>query len=265
MPSSLNEIPSPTKRSYEEILARFFDVSKKILEYRNPLPSPDMKNLIDSFSFNLSDAIERRNKLSELYSRSAKDIEDEMIGWNHLKKMENELISLISDKDQLRKLLQPNFSDYLLPLNRIISETQYSRKKSRKHKSLVSSDFKLSIKTASSKKKKDVGPSSASSSASTPTVQTKKEKKGGGVLVRSQTLTMPKSHATQQKVTSMLEELGVPIFPKMPTQKTCQHYQELTQSILSLLDIKKHAERLENELHSLKQHRTSLEPNQTTE
>ena len=87
----------------------------------------------------------------------------------------------------------------------------------------------------------------------------KKEKKVVGVVVRSQTLTVPKSQSLQQKVSLMLEELGVPIFPKMPTQQTVEQYQELTQNIVQLIEAKRQADKMEQELRHLEQQRQQLE------
>lgn len=48
----------------------------------------------------------------------------------------------------------------------------------------------------------------------------------------------------QARVNSVLEQLNMPAYPKMPTQEICAQYEELTRSILTLLDLQKQAERL---------------------
>ena len=103
----------------------------------------------------------------------------------------------------------------------------------------------------------------------------KKEKKVSGVYVRSQMIVPIKSLAIQQKVNSILEELSVgkaidpppdvfplkhdlaPI-PKMPTEKVCKHFEELLQSISTLLEIKKQTDKLEQELKVLQNRKAAL-------
>ncbi|CAJ0908932.1 19730_t:CDS:2 [Entrophospora sp. SA101] len=75
----------------------------------------------------------------------------------------------------------------------------------------------------------------------------RREKFAPGVVVRSQKIPVPKQNLTV-KVQKALQEFGLGIRPNMPTETVCGKWTELQKAIQNLLDLKKHADKLEHEL-----------------
>ncbi|RUP45176.1 hypothetical protein BC936DRAFT_148523 [Jimgerdemannia flammicorona] len=75
----------------------------------------------------------------------------------------------------------------------------------------------------------------------------KKEKLVPGVFVRSQKITPIKPNMVL-KVTKFMDELIILPRPVMPTSQVCAKFEHLQSSILTLLDLKKVADKLEHEL-----------------
>ncbi|ODV87707.1 hypothetical protein CANARDRAFT_25938 [[Candida] arabinofermentans NRRL YB-2248] len=77
------------------------------------------------------------------------------------------------------------------------------------------------------------------------------EKIQPGVYIRSQKLSTFKP-AVQSKVVEILNEMGISQKPTIPTAKVCAKYDQLLQSIASLIDLKKQADKIEAEVSLIK-------------
>ncbi|KAF8945597.1 swr complex subunit [Haplosporangium gracile] len=99
------------------------------------------------------------------------------------------------------------------------------------------------------------GPSSASAILPPPAV--KKEKLTPGAYLRSQKMT-PIVSTKQQRVQSALVTLGLPFKPAMPTATVMAKWDQVQSNIVTLLDIKKQADKLESDLKVVKMRRGSL-------
>ncbi|KAG0284974.1 swr complex subunit [Linnemannia gamsii] len=99
------------------------------------------------------------------------------------------------------------------------------------------------------------GPSSASAALPPPVV--KKEKLTPGAYLRSQKMT-PIVSTKQQRVQSALVTLGLPFKPAMPTATVMAKWDQVQSNIVTLLDIKKQADKLESDLKVVKMRRGSL-------
>ncbi|KAF9539525.1 swr complex subunit [Mortierella hygrophila] len=99
------------------------------------------------------------------------------------------------------------------------------------------------------------GPSSAS--AILPPPAAKKEKLTPGAYLRSQKMT-PIVSTKQQRVQSALVTLGLPFKPAMPTATVMAKWDQVQSNIVTLLDIKKQADKLESDLKVVKMRRGSL-------
>ncbi|KAI9144688.1 hypothetical protein BKA69DRAFT_1053827 [Paraphysoderma sedebokerense] len=85
-----------------------------------------------------------------------------------------------------------------------------------------------------------------------------REKLPAGVHLRSGRLSTQRG-LLATKVSNMLTELGVLHAPLMPTFNTITRFEELRSNILTLLDLKKHADKFENEVKVLRHRRDLLE------
>ncbi|SCV02726.1 LAME_0H04610g1_1 [Lachancea meyersii CBS 8951] len=77
-------------------------------------------------------------------------------------------------------------------------------------------------------------------------VQTHGEKLPSGAYLRSTRISTFKA-ATQTKIATTLQELGLPSRPAMPTSEVIQHHELLLGRISSMLDLKKQVDKLEAE------------------
>ncbi|KAF8938501.1 swr complex subunit [Dissophora ornata] len=100
-------------------------------------------------------------------------------------------------------------------------------------------------------------PSNDGSSSNLPQgVQVKKEKLTPGAYLRSQKMT-PIVSTKQQRVTATLTQLGLPLKPSMPTATVMTKWDQLTNNIVTLLDLKKQVDKLEADLKVVKMRRGS--------
>ncbi|KAF9347774.1 swr complex subunit [Mortierella sp. NVP85] len=87
-------------------------------------------------------------------------------------------------------------------------------------------------------------------------VQIKKEKLTPGAYLRSQKMT-PIVSTKQQRVQTTLSQLGLPLKPTMPTATVMGKWDQLTNNIVTLLDLKKQVDKLEADLKVVKMRRGS--------
>ncbi|KAF9947613.1 swr complex subunit [Mortierella alpina] len=102
-------------------------------------------------------------------------------------------------------------------------------------------------------------PSSSSSSdilAAATLPPPKKEKLIPGAYLRSQK-TAPIVSTKQQRVQSTLVQLGLPFKPAMPTATVIAKWDQLTNNIVTLLDLKKQVDKLESDVKVVKMRRGS--------
>ncbi|KAF9103555.1 swr complex subunit [Mortierella sp. GBA35] len=103
----------------------------------------------------------------------------------------------------------------------------------------------------------DGAAASSSSAAVLPSPVVKKEKLTPGAYLRSQKMT-PVVSTKQQRVQSALVTLGLPFKPAMPTATVMAKWDQVQSNIVTLLDIKKQADKLESDLKVMKMRRGSL-------
>ncbi|KAF9114433.1 swr complex subunit [Mortierella sp. AM989] len=106
-------------------------------------------------------------------------------------------------------------------------------------------------------------PSTSSSINDGPTsnlpqgVQVKKEKLTPGAYLRSQKMT-PIVSTKQQRVSATLTQLGLPLKPAMPTATVMSKWDQLSNNIVTLLDLKRQVDKLESDLKVVKMRRGSV-------
>ncbi|KAJ5105468.1 hypothetical protein NUU61_002815 [Penicillium alfredii] len=76
---------------------------------------------------------------------------------------------------------------------------------------------------------------------------------------RAQKLTQAKSNVQTQKLAHALAELEIPVRLFMPTERVCKDFEKLIQSVNLLLDTRKVAEKVENEIRVLESAKTERE------
>ncbi|KAF9352648.1 swr complex subunit [Mortierella sp. AD094] len=121
-----------------------------------------------------------------------------------------------------------------------------------------SSSGSSQTKGSSSGRRPSNGSMNDGSSSSLPQgVQVKKEKLTPGAYLRSQKMT-PIVSTKQQRVSATLTQLGLPLKPAMPTATVMSKWDQLSNNIVTLLDLKKQVDKLESDLKVVKMRRGSV-------
>ncbi|KAG0006093.1 swr complex subunit [Entomortierella chlamydospora] len=122
----------------------------------------------------------------------------------------------------------------------------------------ASSSASSQTKGSSSGRRPSNGSMNDGSSSNLPQgVQVKKEKLTPGAYLRSQKMT-PIVSTKQQRVSATLTQLGLPLKPAMPTATIMSKWDQLSNNIVTLLDLKKQVDKLESDLKVVKMRRGSV-------
>lgn len=243
-------------RSIEEIKERYFSVSRIILQNRN---MNEKTGIVHENHFDMNREIERKKFAEKYFGRTKEEIEFEEMLIKEAKKIKKNFEGLMETRKNLMRILSKGEELKGPSLSQIITNKDKKSKKSSVPSVVSSATNVVSSSTgtsatplvSSTKRKADVKEEGVS-------VPEKPVKKTVGVILRSSTITMFKTQSLQTKVNNVLEELGVPSFPKMPTESICSQFQSLSHSISSLIEVKKQIVRMENEIETLKAKRDSM-------
>ncbi|KAI9594938.1 hypothetical protein BDF19DRAFT_442871 [Syncephalis fuscata] len=105
----------------------------------------------------------------------------------------------------------------------------------------------------------DLSPNTAGTDlAASGTPLPKKERLTVGVSLRSARIQPIRAQTTANKVITCFRELGIGPRPVMATEKVCASYEQLRQSVIKMLERKKYADRLEQELRTLNYRKDEL-------
>ena len=251
------------ERSVEDLKERYFHVAKTVLAHRNPLGDPVQKAQIAALTYDKDREVRRLEYIEALFNRSRGEVEREQRLLMEIRRFQQEFRSAEKMRDDLMRSLRLDHS-YLPTLSQVISEvggydasvsssgTHHHDGKKKKHKR----------KDQQQHQKIDTANASATAAAVVNQEEPARKpfKKPPAVevapatpkrpppILRSQTLPVAKTHIVQQKVLAELMQLDLPSIPSMVTPQIAQHWEELHQSLITLTEVKKQCERLENQL-----------------
>ena len=282
-------ITVPTKtRTMEDMKARYYDVSAKIMVLRNPLSSMSTSefDLYEKMTkFNPTQESTRKSIVAGLLTRTLEQVKEEEILLMELKRiMANEERLSQERKELYARLDAPlstgNTTSYQSTqgLHQLM-QTLLAADKSKKRRSLMGaqdgtfSPAGLSTQSANpldrSQRTSIAGPSSAKRLSTSlgfnqRQLSAREEAKYGvshhdrltaGVSFRtSRELKLKAGRSGNQsvRITAALTELGLPGNLVMPTPKTLEVFEKLVGGIQTLLDVRKVSEKTEGELKVLK-------------
>nr|CAG8491170.1 11091_t:CDS:10 [Entrophospora candida]CAG8499899.1 1660_t:CDS:10 [Entrophospora candida] len=226
------DFPNKT-RTIEDLKDRYYSACKKILQIRPMIPGnpSDKGTMIALNSYDKAKEELRKKNLCLLYRRTNEQIKEE-------EELLEEYERIEQNEKKFPKRKKSLLSGPPTPIVEISN----------------SSMFYASNELAT-KKSRRTSASSAGSivlEAHSPVevlvpIISRREKFAPGVVVRSQKIPVPKQNLTV-KVQKALQEFGLGIRPNMPTETVCGKWTELQKAIQNLLDLKKHADKLEHEL-----------------
>ncbi|KAM3587108.1 swr complex subunit [Umbelopsis sp. WA50703] len=251
-------------RSMEDLKERYYGVNQMLLRERVPSAgstdlSQDRQTLIQQFSFDKSKEVERKKALEVLLNRSPEQIEEEEALFVEARRLEQNDMKLAKEREQLLKFLQTYDIQQTLPVTPGSAGTALQGQAGLATPggigiaggsgSLPTHDKmkkKKSQPEADPKKARRMSNASVSSSVNEELTE-KKEKLTPGVYVRSQKIPPIKPNMIQ-KVGKVMDEIGIPIRPIMPTAQVCAKFEQLQTAIITLLDLKRQVDRQENDL-----------------
>ncbi|CAJ0846241.1 12398_t:CDS:2, partial [Entrophospora sp. SA101] len=245
------DFPNKT-RTIEDLKDRYYSACKKILQIRPMIPGnpSDKGTMIALNSYDKAKEELRKKNLCLLYRRTNEQIKEEEELLEEYERIEQNEKKFVKEREILMKLF--NFQEISPPPLPLPPQPP------KRKKSLLSgpptpiveisnSSMFYASNELATKKSRRTSASSAGSILWFLYIISKDTKFAPGVVVRSQKIPVPKQNLTV-KVQKALQEFGLGIRPNMPTETVCGKWTELQKAIQNLLDLKKHADKLEHEL-----------------
>ncbi|KAG9290752.1 hypothetical protein G9A89_011715 [Geosiphon pyriformis] len=239
------------ERSLEDLKERYYLICNEINQLRSSSGGSKVDGDVSSSIFNYDKAreLERKNNICYLFTRTPEQIKEEEALMQEYERIEQNERRFSKERENLLKML--NYQD----MN--VVPTSPKRKKSlltTPTSEVASPFFGSPGDTTTPKKNRRSSSSSVGSStleAHSPTdgysSGVRREKLPPGVVVRSQKIPPVKQSAIN-KVTKYLGECHLNTRPSMATEAVCAKWAELQKAIVSMLELKRHVEKLESDL-----------------
>ncbi|RKP10822.1 hypothetical protein THASP1DRAFT_27418 [Thamnocephalis sphaerospora] len=267
-------------RDIEEIKDRYYTVSRRILKLR----AGGLSEGLEAYAFDRDREEERKRILDRLFSRTQAQIKEEEALLVEMRRIQQQQRRLQRDHEHVMRLLNIREAPTMpqLPAGSRAGGAGGSSKahaSSNGSRSATATDMETPRPSASIKKKKpprkesnaaaldrpDIkgepptpGSASALADGMPSTPLARKDKLPVGVCLRSSRIQPIRAQTTVNKVLGCFRELSIGPRPVMATERVCANYDQLQQSVLKMLDRKKYADRLEQELRTLKHRRSEL-------
>lgn len=245
-------------RSVEDLKARFYEVSSALLKKRhNPL-SPADEELLEQMKFSKEAEQRRKTHLERLLSRSPAEVAEEEALLLEARRLEALADWMLQERQNLLRLLEtPRQTGSA-------AEYQSSQGVARLHQQLLNEK--------SRRDKDSTGPTPTRRAHGdnrnlgiqaqimqkrlTPREEAAygieyHDKLTPGIHLRSTKLTVLKP-SLAAKATAVLNELGIPPRPTMPTARVCKKFEVLLKAVTTLLDAKRVHDKLETEIRVLR-------------
>ena len=290
--------PAARQRSMEDLKYRYYQVAAKMMAITTPLASmtvPEFELYEKMLKFDPNRETTRKKLAAALMARSPEEIREEEILMGELKRIVDHEERFLEERKELYARLdfppstgsiaQYETSAGLQGLAMQIANADRSRNKRR---SLA--DANSAASGAPHSARQEPPPSARVSGADPRPSLAGKTKKGAAAAAaqrrelsardeakfgvrhherltsgvsfrqaRVEKLVLAKSAAQAQKLHDALAELSVPVKAVMPTNRVCGEYERLITGIHALLDARKTAEKMNNEIKVLKAQKESRE------
>lgn len=254
-----------SSRTVEDLKARYYDVCSSLLRAK-PSRSPKDEELLEAMKFSKELEEKRKAHLERLVSRPPSEVAEEEALVMEARRLEASASKILHERSELLELLesppvsnsgaaQYNSSQGVGQL-----QQQLLQEKGRKikdpqgpspvRKSLTGTDGHSTMAVAvlqhrlTPKEEQAYG------------VSYEKHHHSLGVYLRSSRLPTFK-HSLLPKAQAVMNELGIPMRPVMPTLRVCQRREALYSAINTLLEAKRVQDKLETEIEVLKRAKSS--------
>ncbi|KAI3630715.1 hypothetical protein MIR68_012150 [Amoeboaphelidium protococcarum] len=238
-------------RTLPDLQRRFYAVNNCLCDFQNGASLSANNGHYLKVEYNYENEMAGREYAQNMTAILSYGQSSEIVLLHELQALANQIQQVTQERDSIRRIFQAD--TFGMPNLGQLTAVEAVPKKRKKPKSKAAEPITVSTKPVPQdvRRSTSLAPSADGDNQSFVVPLPKKERKVTGVLVRSQSLPVARSQIQQQRVNFMLEELGVSVFPKMPTKQTCQLYDELIKSILHILDLQKQTEKLQNDLKVL--------------
>ncbi|XP_025197117.1 DNA methyltransferase 1-associated protein 1 [Melanaphis sacchari] len=231
---NLGEYENCVKRSTEDLKDRYYSVCNTLTKIRGG-------SVNESKMYDAEHETRRKQQLERLYSRTPKQIEEEQMLIQEMRKIE----ARKRDRDRKTQDLQKLIS--------AVDKQNDSRK-----------SLKIDKKTTNHRKRPTVPvrPTRVDPNNFEATTIKFPDIKNSGVSTRSQRMKIP-ANVSQKKVKNVeqaLESLKIKLNP-IPTEEICQNYNDLRNEIVLLNELKAACSSSDFELQTLKHQYETLNPN----
>ena len=254
---------TPNGRTVEDLKDRYYEVSRALLKRSNHL-SPADEELLEQMNFSKENEVKRKAHLERLLSRSPNEVAEEEALVLECRRLEALAEQMVQERAEIFALLDTpattgSIAQYQSSQGVATLHQQLMQEKSRKPKDVT-------VGVSGSSRRPDDRKSGLAAQIIQKRLSAKEEAAYGisyherasaGVYVRSSKLSSLKQ-SQAVKAQAVLNELGLPVKPVMPTAKVCAKFDTLLQSVTVLLDAKRHMDKLEAEIQVLKQ--SSVKP-----
>ncbi|RKO83957.1 hypothetical protein BDK51DRAFT_28963, partial [Blyttiomyces helicus] len=274
-----------SSRSMEDLKERYYSIGRRLLpvqSLRDEIPLRD----VAPYTYDKAREVERKRNLEVLYNRTAEQIKEEEILYNELRRREMKEEKWARERDMLLRHLRNNEIPPPPPpppapapmtagAGPVPAGPDAAANKLKKRKSLTSKpspEPSEALAGSATKKKKNlekggeregerggdkrrtasVEPSSGLRGVDTDDASSRRDKVPAGAYLRSSRLAVTAGkNSTSQKLIGVFDNLGIGARPKMPTAEVCAKWEELRQSVMMLLDLKRQSDRVEHEISVL--------------
>lgn len=268
-----------TNRSVDDLKERYYDICRSLIRNRPIVKemglSPHDEEYLASINFSKEDELKRKAHLERLLSRNPQEVAKEEALILEARRLEALSGRIAAEREELTRHLQSHYALNNKPkydtntsqgVGQLVQELL--NEKSRKGGSQVTTA------TASAETAKNVAQVVAKVLNRKLTERevmaygisyTEAARvKHSGVFIRSAKIA-PIRQNILPKVKIVLNELGLPLKPVMPTAKLCAQYESLYHSVNMLLEAKKVQDKLEMEVDVLKKAKSLPPDSQPTE
>lgn len=267
-------------RSMEDIKARFYKVSRQLMELRTPVAqmTPEQTAHYNLLDFKKEQEVARKKMAERLFSRSSEEVREEQMLLTEFKRiLTNQEAMYEERRDLFQRLNVPIQSGSIAAyqgsqgLTHLRDVLMASSDKSKKRKSIAMSGAAHGANgtgadhngqqtpTGVSSGRDGPGPAAAAARRRQLTAEeeeafgvTYPEKLTSGIKFRSAMVPTNPRGVTQQKSAQALAQLGISNKLTMPTARTLAKYEQLQAALANLLDTKKLLDKLEQEARVLK-------------
>lgn len=231
-------------RTVELLKDRYYNICNALAKARSPPgQEPKIKN------YDYEHERKRKEQLVKLYDRTPKQIEEEQMLLNELRKIEMRKKEREKKTQDLQKLITAADNSAEA---RKSDQTRSGSRPGRKKVSTLPKVTRESIGTVA------VTPNIETAGIKFPEVKT------SGASLRSQRMKLPSSVGQKKSkaIEQLLNELNIDLHP-MPTEEICQHFNELRSDMVLLYELKMALANCDYELQTLKHQFEATQPGKT--